>query len=694
MNHALTGTLDGSAGNDIFNLAAVTGTLDGGTGIDSVNITGSYGIGSSDYNYTAELFTNAGSTITGDSLTINGATSIASAGNRLLTSINTLAITGSSGAAYITETAGLTLDQVALGTGSLSLSSAGAVNQTGAAGPITADSLELLGSATYTLTNAGNDVNTLFGTTTGPVDFRDDDGFDVAGLNAGANAVTLTTSATVTHSGGGITAGTLTLQGAGSTYNLNTVNNSVTTLDANNSTLSGLSFRDDTGFAIAGIDAGGSAVNLNSGGNTTQTAAINAGALTLAGAGTYTLTRTDNAVASITGTTTGNISYTDSGAIATGGGLSTGGDIVLDARGGGITGTINAAALTLDAAGAITVNTNVDSLNASTTSAAAINVTEVDTITLADVDTFNGAITVVAGDTVTATDVQSLTNSVANDISITSTGGGIVAGTINAQSTGGVILDAQGGAITDAAGNITADSLVADAAGAMTITTAVNTINASTTAAGAMTITDSGSVELLDVDTVGGQIQAFVSANLVATDVQANGGALRLNASNINLGNVSAAGNTVFLAAGGNINSGTFSGNHAVINASTAGLSTPPTANVATLQMTLTGEVSGKSGEFGQGAALINRPPDGNVVAAGSVTIGPWDYLASFVDVDISAILASLATLSSAQQQLETLLDATTASEFFMTPPLEIYIDMAEPGEFDEAVEGAIDDDF
>jgi hypothetical protein len=692
LNHAVTGTVDGSAGNDIFNLAAVTGAVDGGLGTDTVNITGSYGAGSDDYTYTAEVFTNAGNTITGDSLTIVGATSMGTAGNRMLTSVNTLAITGSSGAAYFTETSGLTLDQVNLGAGSLSLSSGGTVSQAGAAGPITADSLELLGAATYTLTNAANDVNTLSGTTTGAVSFRDDDGFDVAGLNAGANAVTLTTgAATVTHSGS-ITAGTLTLEGTGATYTLDTVNNEVSILDANNTTLAGLSFRDDTGFAIAGIDTGGGALNLNSGGNTTQSAGITAGTFTIAGAGNYTLTNATNSVTSIVGATTGNISYTDSGAIATGAGLSTSGNIVLDARGGGITGIINAAALTLDAAGAIDVDTNVDSLNASTTAAGVIDVNEFDTITLTDVDTFNGAITVLAGGAVTATDVRSLSNSAANDISITSTGGGIVAGTISAQSLGGVILDAQGGAITDAGGKITADDLVADAAGAVTLDTSVSTIDASANAAGALRIFETSGVELLDVDTVGGAIIVTDGGALTATDAIAVGGDLSLSANSIVLGNVSAAGNTVNLRAATTINEGTFTGDSAVINAATIGLTSAPTADVVNFTMTLTLDVAGKSGTVLQGAALVDRPPDENISAPGTVGVGPWVYVPT--DADISAILASLATLSSAQQQLETLLDATTASEFFMTPPLEIYIDMAEPDEFDESVDDSLDDDF
>ncbi|RKZ92127.1 MAG: hypothetical protein DRQ40_09080 [Gammaproteobacteria bacterium] len=318
-------SLIGGESSDTFNLAAGIGAVNGGAGADTVNIVGSYGSGADDFVYTAEVFTNSGNTITANSLTLEGATLIGSNPNRLLTSVNTLAITGSSGAAYIAEASGLTLSSINLGSGSLFLSA-----------------------------------------------------------------------------------------------------------------------------------------------------------------------------------------------------------------GGSITGTVSADALTLDAAGAITVNTNVNSLDAST-SAGAITISETD---------------------------------------------------------------------------------------------------------------------------------------------------------NMILGNVDAGGNAVYLAAGGSINGGTFTGSSAEINAGTIGLTTVPTANVSTLTMTLTSYIGGWSGELTPGAALTTRPPDANISSVGLVKIGSWDYLAT--EADITAILASQTTFSIAQQELEDLLEAATTAEFFMTPPLEIYVDMEE----DDEIEDELDEDF
>ena len=281
-------------------------------------------------------------------------------------------------------------------------------------------------------------------------------------------------------------------------------------------------------------------------------------------------------------------------------------------------------------------------------------------ITLGDLQTTNGSIDITADGSITALNVTSLTDNALNDIDITSNAGGIVAGTINAGTLGDVNLDAPGagGAITDTAGKISANKLTANANGAMTLDTTINTIEA--TSGGAFEITETDS---LDITTI------------------------------------SAGANAITLSAGGHINSGTLDGASAQINAATIGITGAiPVADVSTLTMNLTSEVSGRSGELTQGTKLNTEPPAGNIVSVGSVKIsgpyGTWDYLASAVNVDISAILASLATQSSAAQQLEALLDATTAFEFFMTPPLEIYIDMAEETEFEEAVDDSLDDDF
>ena len=101
--------------------------------------------------------------------------------------------------------------------------------------------------------------------------------------------------------------------------------------------------------------------------------------------------------------------------------------------------------LTVDAINEINLETTILSVNASTSGTGTIDLTETDGITLSDVNTADGAITVMAGGTITASDVESLTDADGNDITLTSTGGGIEVGLINAGTTqGDIILDAQG----------------------------------------------------------------------------------------------------------------------------------------------------------------------------------------------------------------------------------------------------------
>ncbi len=109
-------------------------------------------------------------------------------------------------------------------------------------------------------------------------------------------------------------------------------------------------------------------------------------------------------------------------------------------------GKITGNKLTAHARDAMTLDTEVATLEA-TNSNGAIDVTETDGITLANVQAGNGLITVTAGGAITASNVVSLSNSAENDISLT--GNGIMAGTINAGSQGDVTLEAGAGAITD-----------------------------------------------------------------------------------------------------------------------------------------------------------------------------------------------------------------------------------------------------
>jgi len=236
--------------------------------------------------------------------------------------------------------------------------------------------------------------------------------------------------------------------------------------------------------------------------------------------------------------------------------------------------------------------------------------------------TAGAAVNISAGNTVTISTIETTMD---NPITVASTGD-IVAGIINAGQQADVDLNAQGGIIMDAGGKITAETLTADAAGAMSLYTSVSFIDASTSAAGNLVITETDDVELIDVDTTGGAVIVEAGGVLTATDAQAAGGDLTLDAGSMTLGAVSAAGNTVTLVADTNIEDGTFSGDDGVINAGTIGLSIIPTADVPTITMTLHDQIGGRSGELNRGTALINRPPEENISSVGSVKIGAWDY--------------------------------------------------------------------
>src|SRR6185503_12204141 len=154
---------------------------------------------------------------------------------------------------------------------------------------------------------AGNAVTTLDANnnTLSSVSFRDTGALVVAGITA-SGAVTLDSPGAVTQTAP-ILGTTLTLQdttaGGAATFTLTDAGNAVTTLDANNNTLSSVSFRDTGALVVAGITASG-AVTLDSPGAVTQTAPILGTTLTLqdttaGGAATFTLTDAGNAITTL-----------------------------------------------------------------------------------------------------------------------------------------------------------------------------------------------------------------------------------------------------------------------------------------------------------------------------------------------------------------------------------------------------------
>ncbi len=150
--------------------------------------------------------------------------------------------------------------------------------------------------------------------------FNDNSGFSIGTVTATGgsttNGLTTTGNTTLTTTGSvdqtqAIAAATLFLEGG--TFDLNGANNAVTTLDADNTTLAGdLTFQDNTGFSVDGIDAGANNVELSSTGTvTTGTNGITAAGLSLLGAGgDFTLTNTANAITDLAANT-GDVSFLD-----------------------------------------------------------------------------------------------------------------------------------------------------------------------------------------------------------------------------------------------------------------------------------------------------------------------------------------------------------------------------------------------
>jgi hypothetical protein len=220
-----------------------------------------------------------GGDITADTLTldISGYADLSYVNNE----VNNLAITSVGGNLIFQDDSGFDISGFDAGGNIVVLISDGAVSQSGAltnmsdlylvgstlgtgaftldtAGVITVDTLDLRGAGgTYALNDPSNNVNTLVGNTDelGDVNFADIDGFEVAGLTAGANTVTLSTLGSVWQSDV-ITAGTLTLLGANSVYDFSSFSNTVTNLDVSTDYLDELWFWNSTDVNLAGVNAG------------------------------------------------------------------------------------------------------------------------------------------------------------------------------------------------------------------------------------------------------------------------------------------------------------------------------------------------------------------------------------------------------------------------------------------------------
>jgi|GEM_PF-1131716 len=248
--------------------------------------------------------------------------------------------------------------------------SSGGANQTG--GSLTAGSLLLSGTGTYTLNQASNNVGTLAANVNGTISYTDTNALTVGtvgatnGITTSNDAVTLNTGNTltltknidvgsatltlnptaggVTATLGSVTAGNLLLTGVG-TYTLDNANNDVGTLAANVN--GAISYNDTNTLTVGtvgatnGITTSNDAVTLNtdsaltlskdinigsatltlnpSAGGVNQTAGkIVASNLLLTGVGTNTLTSSTNDVGTIAANVNGDTSYTDANTLTVG----------------------------------------------------------------------------------------------------------------------------------------------------------------------------------------------------------------------------------------------------------------------------------------------------------------------------------------------------------------------------------------
>jgi hypothetical protein len=231
----------GATGPIVIGDSASTGVLTIGSAISLAGKTLTLNAGS---------ITDTGSVpVTATNLTLNANGQIGTDGSNgidvVATNLNVN--TTNNGNAFVRSTAAVNFGVGSSGSnvaGTLDLTTTGNVTQTAGTGNIAAGTLKVktlsAGTATVTLTNAGNDAGVIdlrsrnagdTANAAGAIQYTDTSGFDVAALATTGNA-SLSAGGNVTQSGA-INAAGLALKGAGGAYTLRHAGNAVTTLAAN-----------------------------------------------------------------------------------------------------------------------------------------------------------------------------------------------------------------------------------------------------------------------------------------------------------------------------------------------------------------------------------------------------------------------------------------------------------------------------
>ncbi|MDR2211203.1 MAG: hypothetical protein LBO65_07070, partial [Spirochaetaceae bacterium] len=485
-----TVTLEATAGS-------VTGSgIIAGSGLDVDATTGINLTGANTVSPVALTNTASGA------ITYNGAVS----GGLTVTASNT-----GTGTVGITNSNGLTVGSGGISAGGpVTVNAAGDITQTGVITSTGAVSVTATGTGKIELTgsNAITGTGTFAGTTTNqPISIRNGGALKLANVNAGSGPVTVNAAGDITQSGIITSTGAVSVSATGTGKIELTGSNAITGAGtfAGTTTNQPISIRNGGALELANVNAGSGPVTVNAAGDITQSGVI-----------------TSTGAVSVTATGTGKIELTGSNAITGAGtfaGTTTNQPISI--RNGGALELANVNAgngpVTVNAAGDITqsgIITSTGAVSVTATGTGKIELTGSNAITGAG--TFAGA---------TTNRPISITNGSALKLANVNAGSGPV--TVNA---GGDIT--QSGVITSTG----AVSVTATGTGKIELTGS-NAITGAGTFAGTTTnrpisITNSGALELANVNAGSGPVTVNAGGALTVGGGGISGGAIDLQSAN------------------------------------------------------------------------------------------------------------------------------------------------------------------
>ncbi|HEY0198066.1 MAG TPA: filamentous hemagglutinin N-terminal domain-containing protein [Rhodanobacter sp.] len=497
----------------------------------------------------------------------------------------------------VSDSSALTLGNVDVGSGTLTLSGAGisqtagsAITQSASAGAVTLDG----GSGALTLVNTGNDFTGSVSATGSGVSLHDANDLTIASLTDNGGAVNLVADGTLSLPAGGIDADSddLTLAANGGSLLTPGV------LRGGNVSLSGrdgVTLNDD-------VTASGTLHLASSAGSILQVAGIvTAGTLTGSSSGATTLTGA-NAIGTLGSFTAAGFNLADMQALTVSGPvdggssttLTTSGDLMIDgAVSGTTTALMSAGAISEGIDGAITAGTLTGNSAGSTTLGGANHVDTLGAFTTGGDFSFNDAQTLTVGQPLVA-------DGGAGDITLTTSGAGsdlILASDL----TGATLMLGAGRNISQSGGILTAATLQGHSTGSTTLTgaNAIGTLGGFTAAG--FNLTDTQAL------TVSGPVDGGSSTTLTTTN-----GDLTINGA--------VKGTTTTLTSVGAIGEG---GSGAIIADTLTGSSTGSTALTgANVIGTLGGFTSAGFNLIDTQALTVSGPVDGGSSTTLTTTSG------------------------------------------------------------------------